>query len=312
MTNSPENVAAEALVARIEELLPKVAAGPWEVVSDLPCYAIAAGQHRVVQTANQNNYRHFGATERWLGIESREHAAWIALLNPENVKVLLSALHRQSPASHANTVKALEWRGSADEPYASGLVGSYKVSWSNYANAFLLTVDGCVRRDTFPTAEAAQAAAQADYERRILSALTASPSPAGAPAPATEAPGLLDWTVENVNGKQWRITGPGGQWTMKPEGLISADDAKAICSRIVAALGSAPEGFTWIFQPVRVKGEDFSYDALCLCSFPKSSGKVRYIVEDNGRIFVQRREQLTFREDTALPALSNPSAPGEA
>ncbi len=55
-----------------------------------------------------------------------------------------------------------------------------------------------------------------------------------------------------------------------------------------------PSDFQWINRPVRVKGEDFSYEALCLCSFPKSSGKVRYVVEDNGRLFVQRREQLTF------------------
>jgi hypothetical protein len=54
--------------------------------------------------------------------------------------------------------------------------------------------------------------------------------------------------------------------------------------------------FTWIDQDVTVRGEDFTYRARCLCSFPKSNGKVRYIVEDNGRLFVQRREQLTFEE----------------
>lgn len=52
---------------------------------------------------------------------------------------------------------------------------------------------------------------------------------------------------------------------------------------------------TWINKPVTVRGEDFSYEATCLCSFTKTSGKVRYIVEDHGRIFVQRLEQLTFQ-----------------
>jgi len=61
-----------------------------------------------------------------------------------------------------------------------------------------------------------------------------------------------------------------------------------------------PEGFEWINQPVTVRGEDFSYEATCLCSFPKSSGKVRYIVEDNGRLFIQRKEQLTFKSNKAI------------
>ncbi len=58
-----------------------------------------------------------------------------------------------------------------------------------------------------------------------------------------------------------------------------------------------PVHFEWINKRVVVKGEDFEYKAKCLCSFPKSNGKVRYIVEDNGRLFIQRREQLTFIED---------------
>lgn len=53
-------------------------------------------------------------------------------------------------------------------------------------------------------------------------------------------------------------------------------------------------GFKWINKSVEVRGEDFSYVATCLCSFPKTNGKVRYIVEDNGRLFIQREEQLDF------------------
>lgn len=59
-----------------------------------------------------------------------------------------------------------------------------------------------------------------------------------------------------------------------------------------------PEGFTWINKPCVVSSEDFSYKATCLCSFPKRSGKVRYIVEDNGRLFIQRKEQITFCQVT--------------
>lgn len=56
-----------------------------------------------------------------------------------------------------------------------------------------------------------------------------------------------------------------------------------------------PEDFQWLDLPVTVRGEDFSYEATCLCSFPKKNGKVRYVVEDRGRLFIQRSEQLEFR-----------------
>ena len=52
--------------------------GPWHVVSDLPSYAIGAGEHRVVQTPNQNNYRSFGPSQPWLGISSDANARLIA------------------------------------------------------------------------------------------------------------------------------------------------------------------------------------------------------------------------------------------
>lgn len=55
-----------------------------------------------------------------------------------------------------------------------------------------------------------------------------------------------------------------------------------------------PTDFIWINKRCVVRGEDFSYEATCLCCFPKSNGKVRYIVEDNGRLFIQRKEQITF------------------
>ena len=55
-----------------------------------------------------------------------------------------------------------------------------------------------------------------------------------------------------------------------------------------------PARFEWINKPVTVIGEDFTYEAICLCAFPKSNGKVRYIVEDRGRLFVQRESQLKW------------------
>ncbi len=58
-----------------------------------------------------------------------------------------------------------------------------------------------------------------------------------------------------------------------------------------------PTSFRWINKPVTVIGEDFSYEAICLCAFPKTNGKVRYIVEDRGRLFIQRESQLKWPQD---------------
>lgn len=63
---------------------------------------------------------------------------------------------------------------------------------------------------------------------------------------------------------------------------------------IVDAVNNTPNDFVWINKPATVRGEDFSYEATVLCSFPKTSGKVRYVVEDHGRIFIQRGTQITF------------------
>lgn len=65
-----------------------------------------------------------------------------------------------------------------------------------------------------------------------------------------------------------------------------------------------PEGFEWIGRPAVVSGEDFSYPATVLCSFPKSSGKIRYIVEDRGRLFIQREAQITYTDG---PQPANPA-----
>lgn len=71
-------------------------------------------------------------------------------------------------------------------------------------------------------------------------------------------------------------------------------DVRFVATTLARYLKEIPDGFTWIDKRVRVRGEDFEYEAQCICSFPKASGKVRYIVEDRGRIFIQREEQLTF------------------
>jgi hypothetical protein len=81
-----------------------------------------------------------------------------------------------------------------------------------------------------------------------------------------------------------------------------------------------PARFEWINKSVTVIGEDFSYEATCLCAFPKTNGKVRYIVEDRGRLFIQRESQLVWMDEpkpqapetehSGVVALARPSPSG--
>lgn len=59
---------------------------------------------------------------------------------------------------------------------------------------------------------------------------------------------------------------------------------------------SLPASFEWINRPAIIRGVNYSYLAVVLCSFPETSGKVRYIVEDSGRLFIQRKEQITYAD----------------
>ena len=75
-------------------------------------------------------------------------------------------------------VKPLEWGGkssSLDVWIANSLVGQYHVSCfvPNDERPYRLTTPGMIRQPAipFPSLEDAKSAAQADYERRILSAL---------------------------------------------------------------------------------------------------------------------------------------------
>ena len=88
-----------------------------------------------------------------------------------------------APKAEAVTVKPLEWgETSYGNPEVTTIVGVYRINesmaggWSVVAGKLILkTSDG---RVNFPTKDAAKAAAQADYEARVLSAIGTSPVPA--------------------------------------------------------------------------------------------------------------------------------------
>lgn len=129
-------------------------------------------------------------------------------------------------------VKALEWRdreGVHPRYVAAAITGDYFIDRTK-GGAFSWWTAALRGKVEVHTLDAAKAAAQADYERRILSAL--SPSPSGWDAGAARG----GWMLMNDNGKRWRICGPAGRWIMKPEGAITADEARTICE---TAMGTA-------------------------------------------------------------------------
>ena len=68
----------EAEISELQNLDKERTQGEWRVCSDLPSYAIASNNYRVVQTPNQNNYRAFDRTDPWHRIERAEDAEFIA------------------------------------------------------------------------------------------------------------------------------------------------------------------------------------------------------------------------------------------
>lgn len=87
---------------------------------------------------------------------------------------------------------------------------------------------------------------------------------------------------ERPAGPEWPLDAPRASVTPSADGTLPT--------------WGMPTDLVWLNKPVTVHGEDFSYEAIALLQFPKRNGKLRYMVEDNGRLFVQRREQLAFHE----------------
>lgn len=94
---------------------------------------------------------------------------------PSNAQEYVAAL----PAAHMG-VKPLEWTSAALAWAANTSIGGYKLydGGGNWADdRFTLHFAG-LHLKSYPRLEAAKAAAQADYESRILAALTPQPAPA--------------------------------------------------------------------------------------------------------------------------------------
>lgn len=62
---------------------------------------------------------------------------------------------------------------------------------------------------------------------------------------------MRDWTIENDEGKRWRIVGPAGRWTMQPVGNIDVREAEDVCSLAVEGHRAGTE---WFWRIVDANG----------------------------------------------------------
>ncbi|NHT75890.1 hypothetical protein G8E10_09380 [Rhizobiaceae bacterium CRRU44] len=126
------------------------------------------------------------------GSEGEANYAWvyrgqdmIATMKTHIAKEICDRMNAPDPAVNVGTVKALEWvlnRGfAAETPFGLYEVEPHGAVWH------MLHAGGFVSLHS--TEDEAQSAAQADYERRILSALSTPPHEAGSPAPSTDVVG---------------------------------------------------------------------------------------------------------------------------
>jgi len=67
--------------------------------------------------------------------------------------------------------------------------------------------------------------------------------------------------IQHTNGKRWCIESADGRWTIQPEGQITADEARALCGRILSALmtgepvkDALPNGHTILEQSETLDG----------------------------------------------------------
>ncbi len=163
-------------VERIEEIergLEGVTPGPWEFVP--------AGNRPVVQKAGAFPHGFI------CNIESQhfiEDAAHIARLDPATIRALCTLARTALAAREGVQVKPLEWgKTSYGAPEVHTVVGIYRINeainggWAAVARGGVLR--GGDGRTNFATLDSAKAAAQADYDSCIRSALTPAPAMEG-------------------------------------------------------------------------------------------------------------------------------------
>jgi hypothetical protein len=144
----------------------------------------------------------------------------------------------------AIAVKPLEWREEpippAWESLASSVVGLYCIPHGG--DRFYLKLRDNVVLGDYPTLAKAKAAAQADYESRILAALTPHGEEAAAPAPSTHVEGARYAHV----GFQWRARASADDlwspWRDGPCPALAPKGSETEERRVYALAATATEG----------------------------------------------------------------------
>ena len=112
----------------------------------------------------------------WLAVDRKGRISGVQCAHVEPCDEVKSAYHEYVLARAAPTVKPLEWRDlSESHSTAHALFGAYYfIHRSRTGKSWMATLVDRAGSNTLgysESEEAAKAAAQADYERRILSAL---------------------------------------------------------------------------------------------------------------------------------------------
>ncbi|MGR9130820.1 hypothetical protein [Rhizobium leguminosarum] len=131
-----------------------------------PCVGYSWPEH-----PNDEGYRGDG---NWVKLQPSDVQAFAR----ENAERILAFLSTSKPVAEAVKVKPLEWNAPDSWNLANTVLGTYVVRpclATNFTGQFLMCRPGDEDSVLFPSEDAAKAAAQADYEQRILSALESKP-----------------------------------------------------------------------------------------------------------------------------------------
>lgn len=202
---------------------------PWEKEGEP---GLVWGYHVICDASGIDTHpRGCGASSGWGETPEEAIAAW-------NRRAYLAASGEVAPQPTQVAVKPLEWRSIGDQWQADTPIGWYSVrpdEADGFSHSLFLSTSH-IR--AFKGAALAKAAAQADYETRIRSAL--APSPAGAPA--------VDWHRALLRLLKHTITlmQESDSWDARTMQRVAENIGGLIDQAL--AQPSAPEG--WVMVPV--------------------------------------------------------------
>jgi Lar family restriction alleviation protein len=173
---APEGVAGEPTLAVRLEARPTNGSADWTEIFPAQLNWVVKAGHEVRAIEVPSRPDAGGGVREQLAEALAENKALraantqLVLAERDRIEAALSIL----PAGGGVRVKPLEWH---DNRHAQSILGVYSInSWSSGAFSILRPNKSYPDNNSFPTVDAAKAAAQADYESRIFSALSTPPA----------------------------------------------------------------------------------------------------------------------------------------